>query len=178
MARASGGQRTTSTEQPARCTIPCDTLPSKKRSSPFRPWELTTMRSWPAPTSHTVVTGSPRRTSVDTVKCGLANAWAASFTTCSACRLLCSDQPSRPTITCGSAMWSEGATERMVTATGFLKGCNVSHLCRRIASSRPSTAMRTRATGRAFPFTIKVGAVAWSRMRCETLPANTSVTRL
>jgi len=32
--------------------------------------------------------------------------------------------------------------------------------------------------GASFPFTIKVGTVAWSRMRCETLPASTSVTRL
>ena len=63
-------------------------------------------------------------------------------------------------MTCGSIMWSEGTTERMVTATGFLKGCDVRHVRRRIASSRPSTAMRTLATGRAFPFTIKVGTVA------------------
>ena len=55
---SAGGQRTRSTEQLARCTIPSETLPSKKRSSPFRPWELTTMRSWFFPTSHTVVTKS------------------------------------------------------------------------------------------------------------------------
>ena len=37
--------------------------------------------------------GITMRTSVDTVKCGPANAWAVSFTTCSACRLCSSDQP-------------------------------------------------------------------------------------
>jgi len=40
-----GGQRTTSTEQPVRCTMPPDTLPDTKRLSPVRPWVLSTMRS-------------------------------------------------------------------------------------------------------------------------------------
>ena len=105
-----------------------DTLSSKKRSSPFRPWEPTTMRSWLFPASHTVVTGSPVRTMVDTVKWGRANARAVSFTTCSACRSLCSDQPSSPTIKRALTMWSEGTTERDGARDGVVKGCDVSHV--------------------------------------------------
>src|SRR5437868_1339011 len=124
------GQRTRSTEQLARWTIPSDTLPSMKRLNPFRPWELTTMRSLLFPTSQMAVTGSPGRTSVDTVNCGLANARAVSCTTCSASRLLCSDQSPSPTINCSLILLSGARTERMVMATGFLKGYDVSHACR------------------------------------------------
>ena len=120
-----------------------------------------------------------RANMVDTVKCGLANAWAVSFTTCSASRSLCSDQPSSPTINWSLTMWSEGTTERMVTAMGFLKGCDCQP---RVKTGRVLPAFHRHEdaamTGRAFPFTIKVGTVAWSRTRCETLPVNTSAIRL